>query len=57
MIIEKLKKEQALIHQEMRGELVKEETIKEDILLVTDKTENVKLKNANSQYKKKEIET
>ena len=40
----------------MRDQLSKEETIKEDILLVTDKTENVKLKSANSEYKKKEIE-
>ena len=55
MVIEKLKKEQAIIHSEMRSEINKEESIKEEILLIEDKNENVKIKASNSDLKKKEI--
>ena len=41
----------------MREQKQKEETIKEDTAIVVDKTESMKLKTANNENKKKEIES
>jgi hypothetical protein len=39
----------------MREQKSKEEEIKEDMAIVVDKTENIKIKTSNSEGKKKEI--
>ena len=57
MIIEKIRKEFTIITTEMREQKQKEETIKEDTAIVVDKTESMKLKTANNENKKKEIES
>jgi hypothetical protein len=39
----------------MREQKTKEESIKEDIVIVVDKTDTIKMKTANNESKKKEI--
>jgi hypothetical protein len=55
MVTEKIKKEQGLVQGETEELLGRVGVIKEDILIVNDKTENVKLKSTNNENKKKEI--
>ena len=53
MIIEKIRKELAIINSEMRQQKTKEEEIKEDTAIVHEKTESMKLKTTNNEGKKK----
>lgn len=53
MVTEKIRKEQVLVQGETEELLGRVGVIKEDILIVNDKTENVKLKSTNNENKKK----
>lgn len=48
MVIEKIRKEFSIITAEMREQKSKEEEIKEDMAIVVDKTEAIKLKTSNN---------
>lgn len=56
MIIEKIKKEYALILSELRGQKDEEEVVKENIALAVDKAENIKARTINHETKKKVTE-
>jgi len=56
MVTEKIKKEQGLVQGETEDLFGRAQMLKEDIIIVNDKTENIKLKSTNNENKKKEIE-
>ena len=55
MINEKIKKQQILVQSQTEELFNRAQNLKEDIIIVNDKTENIKLKSANNENKKKEI--
>ena len=57
MLIEKIRKQFSIITSEMRQQKSHQEEIKQDTAIVVDKTDSIKMKTANNEGKKKEIES